>query len=261
MAAFEGAAELGIDVLELDVHQASDGVFMVIHDDTVDRTTDGRGRVSELSSLEIAELDAGYNWTTTGTRSDPPDGAEFPYRGQGISVPTLASVLEAFPENLVNIELKQDDAQAGRDLCGLLVEQEARGRVLVVSNYSASIRGFREACPEVATGASRQEVITFYLLARTGLHRLYTPPFDALQIPVAQGNITVVTPGVLAAARDRGVQVHVWTINEQAEMERLFGMGVAGIITDRPDLALLVLERDFPAGVVPEFVAGRGRDL
>jgi len=221
----------------------------------------GSGRVASLTSLEVSELDAGHNWTTTGTRSNPPSGAEFPYRGQGISVPTLAAVLEAFPENLVNIELKQDDAQAGQDLCGLLVEQGARGRVLVVSNYSASIRGFREACPGVATGASRQEVITFYLLARAGLHRLYTPPFDALQIPVAQGSITVVTPGVLAAARDRGVKVHVWTINEQAEMERLFEMGVDGIITDRPDLALGVLGRDFPAGVVPEFVAGRGRDL
>ena len=254
LTAFEGATSLGADVLELDVYQASDGVFVAIHDDTVDRTTDGTGAVAALGSNEIAQLDAGFYWTTTGTHSSPQANADFPYRGQGISVPTLAQVLTAFPEKLINIELKQDDAQAGRALCMLLAEHDAKKQMLMMSNYSASIRGFRSDCQEVATGASRQEVIVFYLLARSGLHRLYSPPFDALQIPVAQGGITVVTPGVVRAAHDRGVQVHVWTINETDEMKRLFTMGIDGVITDRPDRALRVLEREFPKDVLPAFV-------
>jgi glycerophosphoryl diester phosphodiesterase len=254
MTAFEGATTLGVDVLELDVQQNVDGVFMVIHDDTVDRTTDGSGKVLSLPGSELALLDAAHNWTVSGTRVGPPPDALFHYRGQGIRVPTLTEVLAAFPDALVNVELKQDDAEAGLALCRQLQQEGAAGRVMVASFHSAPMRAFRTGCPEVATSATRSEVTLFYLLARARLSSVHTPAFDALQVPVRQGSLTIVTPAVVAAAQARGVAVQVWTVNERAEMDRLFAMGVDGLITDRPDRALTALGRSYPAAVVPEFV-------
>jgi glycerophosphoryl diester phosphodiesterase len=254
MSAFTGATTLGADVLELDVQQNAEGVLMVIHDDTVDRTTDGSGRIASLDSSELALLDAGYNWTVTGTRTEAPAGAEFHYRGQGTAIPTLTEVLTAFPDALVNVELKQDDAAAGQALCQLLRQERATERVMVASFHSAPMRAFRSDCPEAATSATRREVTLFYVLARARLARVYSPPFDALQVPVSQGSLTIVTPAVVAAARERGVALQVWTVNERDEMDRLLAMGVDGLITDRPDRALVALGRAYPAGVVPEFV-------
>jgi glycerophosphoryl diester phosphodiesterase len=254
MTAFEGATALGVDVLELDVQQNADGVFMVIHDDTVDRTTNGSGAVLSLAGSELAQLDAAHNWTVAGTRAEAPADARFHYRGQGISVPTLATVLAAFPDALVNIELKQDDASAGQALCRQLQQAGDTGRVMVASFHSAPMHAFRKDCPEAATSATRSEVTLFYLLARARLSKAYTPQFDALQVPVSQGSLTIVTPALLRAAQERGVAVQVWTVNDRAEMDRLFALGVDGVITDRPDRALGALGRSYPAGVVPEFV-------
>jgi len=253
LLAFEGASALGADVLEIDVHQDADGVFRVIHDATVDRTTDGSGRVAELTGAELDALDAGFRWTVNGP-SAAADG-EFPYRGQGLRVPTLAEVLGGFPDMAVNIELKQDDAAAGRALCEQLRAGGDTQRVMVASFHSAPMRAFRDACPEVATSATRQEVTLFYVLALTRLAAVYSPPFEAMQVPVAQGSLTVVTPRFVAAAHARNLRVQVWTINDAAEMERLVGLDVDGIITDRPDRALAVLGRGFDAALVPGFVA------
>lgn len=254
MHAFENAVALGVDVLELDVHRSRDGTFVVIHDDTVDRTTNGSGAVAAFADAELAALDAGHNWTVDGTHAEPPRGAAFHYRGAGITVPTLTEVLTGFPDTPVNIELKQDDAEAGRALCRQLRREGATERVMVASFHTAPMRAFRAECPEVATSATRREVTLFYALSLAGLSAAYAPPFDAVQVPVRQGDLTVVTPRFVAAAHGRGVAVQVWTINDRAEMDRLFAMGVDGIITDRPDRALSALGRSYPAEVVPAFV-------
>lgn len=252
--AFSGAMDLGVDVLELDVQRDSEGVFMVIHDSTVDRTTDGSGAVAAITSSELARLDAGYNWTVAGTRADPPAGAEFPYRGEGITIPTLTEVLTAFPSALVNVEIKEDSGEAGREMCDLLRSGGFTDRVLVASFHTAPLRAFRADCPEVVTSASRQEVTVFYVLATARLAATYSPPFDVLQVPERQGNITVVTPHFVKAAHARGVDVQVWTVNDRADMDRLLAMGVDGLITDRPDRALNALGRPFKGDVVPGFV-------
>lgn len=273
MLAFENAASLGADVLELDVHLTADGQFVVIHDATVDRTTDGTGAVAERSLAELKTLDAGYDWLP----DEPADGVEFeadvaatgdeatngdagaeavapPYRGMGLTIPTLADVFEAFPDAAVNIEIKQDDPEVARVLCSALRGEDATGRVMVGSFHAPALRAFRDACPEVATSAAPREVLTFFLLARARLHRVYSPPFEALQVPTEQSGLTVVTPHFVEAAHQRGVDVHVWTIDDVPTMNRLVAMGVDGLITDRPDRALRVLGRAYDAALVPAFV-------
>lgn len=255
MRAFEAAHALGVDVLEIDVHATADGVFVPIHDDTVDRTTDGSGAVNAMSLEALQALDAGYRWTPSGTHLEVPPGAELPYRDSGVVVPTLSEVLRAFPDLGVNIDIKQHDAETALGLCQLLRDEGALERVMVASFDAPTLSAFRRACPEVATSASRREVITFYILARARLAAVYSPPFDALQVPTTQAGLTVVTPHFVEAAHARGVEVHVWTIDDVATMRDLIDLGVDGIITDRPDRALSLLGRPVDTALVPAWAA------
>lgn len=253
MTAFTAANELGVDVLELDVHESASGEFVVIHDDTVDRTTNGSGRVADLALQELRGLDAGYRWTVDGPRAEADDAA-YAYRGVGVTLPTLSEVLGAFPETAVNVELKQDDSGAAARLCEVLRAAGASERVMVGSFHGGPLAAFRDACPEVATSASQNEVILFLALEKLRLSAVLTPPYEALQVPVSRSGIRIVTPHFVEAAHARGVDVHVWTINDEATMRELVELGVDGLITDRPDRALRVLGRDYDEGVVPDFV-------
>ena len=247
--AFERAASLGVDVLELDVHLAADGELVVIHDDTVDRTTDGSGAVSQLDAATLASLDAGYAW------SPGRDGGRHPYRGAGAGVPRLVDVLRDHPAAPLLIEIKPSGVEAAGALCGALRAEGRVGDAVVASFHEDAAAAFRAACPEVATGATPDEVRTFLVLARLRLAGPYRPPFEVLQVPVRQGSITIVTPAFVRAAHAKGVQVQVWTIDDADEMRRLFDMGVDGVITDRPDRALAVTGRSVPEDAVPSFVA------
>lgn len=249
LTAFDGAAALGVDVLELDLQRDADGVFRVIHDATLDRTTSASGPVAGRSAADFALIDAGHRWTIRGQRADA-IATEYVHRGAGILVPTLRDVLERFPTYAVNAEIKEDDAEAGRALCDLLTATGARARVLVASFHSAPMQAFRQACPDVATSATRSEVTLFYVLATARLAAVYSPPFDAVQVPTTQGGITVLTPQFVRAAHSRGVIVDAWTINDEPEMRRLLALGVDGLITDRPDRALRVLGREYDSSLV-----------
>jgi len=234
--AFRHAAAIGADVLELDIHETGDGRIVVIHDDTVDRTTDGSGAVADLTLAQVQALDAGYRWTADG-------GKTYPYRGDGIVIPTLEAVFNAFPGMPINIEIKPDSSKVAADLCRLIQANGRADTVMVVSFHPKAIGAFRRDCPAVATAGDPTEIEIFYVLARAHLGRLYTPPTDALQVPETQGSLTVVTPHFVRAAHGRGLLVHVWTVDQTADMKRLIGMGVDGLITDRPDRALALLGR------------------
>lgn len=249
MRAFEGAVAAGADVLELDVQESADGVLMVIHDATVDRTTDGTGAVASLTSDELQALDAGYRWSPNG------DGETFPYRGQGIGVPTLQQVFDAFPDVPTNIEIKPDSVAVAGDLCALIRANGRASSVMVASFHAKALRSFRQACPEVATSADQRSTTIFYVLARARLQGTVSPVMDALQVPETQGSLRVVSKHFVQAAHARGVRVDVWTVNDVDAMRRLIDLGVDGLITDRPDRALALLGRgnpvDLPEGVLP----------
>lgn len=254
MRAFDGAQRLGVDVLEIDMHKTSDGVLVAIHDDTVDRTTDGTGSVSQLTLGEIQALDAAYRWTPEGTRLEVAPGAALPYRGTGVTVPAISEVLRAFDIG-VNIDIKQHDEATAQELCRLIAAEDAVDRVMVASFSAPTLNAFRRACPQVATSASPREVVTFFALATLRLAAAYSPPFDALQVPVSQSGLRVVTPQFVRAAHSRGVEVHVWTIDDVDEMRELIAMGVDGIITDRPDRALTLLQRPVDGSLLPQWAA------
>jgi len=235
--AFEHAAALGVDVLEMDIHMTKDGVLVVSHDDTVDRLTDGEGFIKEMSLAQVQGFDAAYDW------SPLDDGAEYPYRGQGIAIPTLESVFERFPDYRMNIEIKQEEPSIAKPFCDLLRKRHMENKILVASFKDEALAEFRETCPEVATSGSRGQIKPFIYMHLAFLGRLYPPNFSAVQLPIEDSGITLLTGRFVKVAHARGLWVDAWTIDDPAEMRMLIEIGVDGIITDRPDLLLETLGR------------------
>ena len=220
----------GAGGLELDVHLTSDGRIAVIHDDSVDRTTDGAGLVREMTLREVQSLDAGHHFT-------PDGGATYPYRGRGVRVSELGEVLREFPDHKVNIDTKE--AQPGIEAAVLRTIEEAGAgnRALVVSEMQDVLERFRELSGgRISTGASRSEIRAFYRLSRLRLESLLRPAYDALQVPTRFGARELVTPRLVEAAHSRGVRVDVWTIDDAAEMRRLLDLGADVIMTNRPEV-------------------------
>ena len=242
MAAFEHAVELGVDVLEMDIHSTKDGVLVVIHDATIDRTTNGTGRVQDFTFAELQTLDAGYHWPTLAEESHRTDR---PFRGQGITIPSLEEVIITFPDMPLNIEIKQKEPSIVPQLCELLKKHDRIGpnEVLIPSFHAETISEFREVCPDVPTAVVQNEVISFFVLNRLRLHRLWSPPAEAFQVPRESAGLKVITPSFVSNLQKHGVIVHPWTINNESEMVRMLEMGVDGIITDYPDKLLEIRDK------------------
>lgn len=237
MFAFERAADLGVDVLEMDLHITQDGQLVLMHDETVDRTTDGTGKIEEMTLAELKVLDAGYDWS-------PDDGQTFPFRGQGITAAALAEVFTAFPDMLMNIEIKRVENQPiAEPFCQAIRDHSMQDRVLVASFHSDLMAAFRAACPEVATSATQDEVINFFVRHVLFVPGTYSPPMGALQVPEYRGPLHILTERFVKDAHSRNLEIHPWTINETADMQRMVDLGVDGIITDRPDRLLQLLGR------------------
>ncbi|HIQ06783.1 MAG TPA: glycerophosphodiester phosphodiesterase [Anaerolineae bacterium] len=234
LEAFQNALAVGADALELDIHSSADGELVVIHDETVDRTTDGHGRVHDMTWEQLQALDAGYRWT-------PDGGKTYPYRGQGLRIPSLRQVLTTFPNARVNIEIKQADPPIVTDLVQLIEETGAWDRVLVTSFDTTTMRHFRTMEPDVASGAAEDEIRTFYAFQLLRLTPFYRPVADAFQVPESYDSIHVVTKRFVESAHHHRIAVHVWTVDDPADMRRLLELGVDGLITNRPDLARQVL--------------------
>jgi glycerophosphoryl diester phosphodiesterase len=233
--AFRLAVEAGAGGLELDVHMTRDGHLVVIHDASVDRTTNGTGAVSEMTLEELRRLDAGHNFS-------PDGGPTRPYRGRGVRVPTLGEVLKEFSGVAVNIEIKAGTPGIEEKVLGVLRGANALGRALVVSTPHDIVKRFRKVSGgHVSTGASRWEIGLFYISSRFRLERLVRPAYDALQVPLRHRGLPVVTPRFVRAAHARGVRVDAWTINQADEMRRLLDLGVDVIMTDRPGMLAEVL--------------------
>jgi len=237
MYAFEQTHAMGVHILEMDVHSSSDGVIVVIHDATVDRTTDGTGRVNEMTLAELQTLDAGYNWPTL-AEHELLDSGEFPYRGQGHTIPALEEVFITFPDTPISIEIKQEEPSIAQDLCDL-IRQYNREELTIVPSFSPlAIQEFRDACPEVATAAVEPEVLTFFVFSYVRLGSAWTPPMEAFMIPEYSGDLQVISQPFVNQAHGRNVVLYPWTINTAEQMQRMIDYGVDGVITDYPSLAL-----------------------
>jgi glycerophosphoryl diester phosphodiesterase len=239
MPAFERALAQGAVILESDVHRTRDGALVLFHDDLLERTTNGSGRLAEHTLAELRALDAGARFAPAGS-------AEFPFRGQGVRIPTLDEFLDAFPDRRLNLEIKAHDPaliagvvetirKAGREEITLLAAAEDP----VMRDLRAHLR---ETGVRTAIGASAGDVLGF---VRAALDGAPPPPGPmALQVPPGFGGRDLVTPRFVEHAHAHGLAVHVWTINEPAEMHRLLDLGVDGIMSDFPGrLAKVVEER------------------
>ncbi len=236
LPAFERGVALGADALELDIQTTRDGEIVVIHDPTVDRTTDGAGFVASYSLDELCRLDAGY-------RFSPDGGQTYPYRGQGVTIPTLREVFERFPTLRINIDLKESSPAREQRLWVLIQEYGAEDRTLVASSdVHLPIVRFRQlSAGRVATSASEAEIRRFFYMTRMRATRWLRPAYDALQVPETHRGILIVSRSFVEAAHRLGLDVHVWTVDERGAMERLLALGVDGLMTDRPDVLAKVL--------------------
>jgi glycerophosphoryl diester phosphodiesterase len=210
-------------------------VVVVIHDATLERTTDGSGPVHALPLAALDRLDAGYRFRLS-------DGT-YPYRDRGVRVPTLARLLEVFPDTPLNIELKQADPPIEAAVLATLDRYQARGRVLLAAEDGAIMARIRAAAPDVLTSFSAPEVAEFVFRLRDGALGSYRAPGVALQVPPGFRDVPIVTTELVAAAHERGLEVHAWTINDEPEMEHLLDLGVDGLMTDFPDRGVAVLRR------------------
>jgi glycerophosphoryl diester phosphodiesterase len=234
LVAFERGVSCGADGLELDVHLSRDGVPVVIHDRTVDRTTNGSGPVSGLTAAELAALDAG-------ARFDAAGGC--PYRECGHGVPTLQAALERCPRALVIIEMKDGSAALARAVIDVVRRVGAASRVCLGSFQLEAVAAARALAPEVATSASSIE-------ARWTLHRSWVRwpfvsprPYVAFQVPERAGRLRVVSPAFVRQVHREGQVVQVWVVDREADAHRLLTWGVDGLISDRPDVTVPVRNR------------------
>ncbi len=233
LPAFEAAVERwGCDILETDVQLSRDGELVVIHDPTVDRTTDGAGAVAEMTWAELKKLDAGYRFLDV--EGNPS------FRGRGLRLLSFSELLERFPDTRLNVDAK---SPAATPLLVKAVEAHgARHRVLLASEYEegrAHRFGYRGP-----VSATRRQIRSFYLSHRLPFGGPYTPGTDALQIPFRWEGRQVTTPRLIREAHRRNLPVHVWTVDDEETMRLLLAWGADGIQTDRPDLLARVLHEE-----------------
>jgi len=239
LPAFERALAQGAGVLESDVHLTRDGVPVLIHDASVDRVTNGSGAVAELSLEALRRCDAGYRFSPDGGRSHP-------YRDRGVTVPSLEEAFLHFPTARFNLELKAAGSALIDAALELVVKYRREPITLLTSAEDEIMLALRDQLGRlanpIAQGASEHDVREFLRCAAAGIE---PPPGPmALQIPPTFAGQPLVSAPLIEFAHARGVQVHVWTINEPAEMHRLLDLGADGIITDFPArLAEVIRER------------------
>jgi glycerophosphoryl diester phosphodiesterase len=232
LTAFEQGFAAGADGFEIDVRRTRDGELVVIHDETIDRTTGGRGTVRSMTAGELARVDAAY-WFR-------PEEA-YPLRGRGIGIPRLADVLAAFPDAVFVVELKEHDEEAAERAVAVVRAARAVDRVMIGSFNRRVLALVRRLEPGMPTGAATSETRTAMYLSRLRLPLLW-PKYRAFQVPESFGPTRVVTPQFIRTAHGAGVPVQVWTVNDEQDMRRLLAWGVDALITDQPGLAARVVQ-------------------
>lgn len=237
LRAFISAYEMGVDVIETDVHLSRDGVLVIWHDETLDRNTNGSGRIEDHTLEELKTFDAGYTFT--------PDGGEtFPFRGKGVQLCTLEEALKACPAQRFNVDLKTLGEPIVDAFIAVLEENQAKKRVLGASFHLLNLRLLRKKEPRIITSVSRIEVCKFLFLQKARMlpKTLHKSRQIIFQVPPRGGCIIVITPSFVKAMHKRNAIIQVWTINNKSEMERLFKMGVDSVMTDKPALAMEVVK-------------------
>jgi glycerophosphoryl diester phosphodiesterase len=232
LEAFRAAVVSGAPYIELDIHMTRDGAIVVVHDDHLSRVTGRDGVVAEMKLAQVQAVDAGYNFS--------PGGRTFPFRAKGLRVPTLEEVLSTFPQPCFIVEIKQTTPSLIVPMLEIIERSGMSRRVLIASEHQAPLDEVRSLSPELPTNFSTGEVGAFFKSIAPDATS-FVPAGTALQIPPDHLSWKLVTPESLAASHRLGVEVHVWTVNDEAEMRQMLALGVDGIITDYPARLLEIL--------------------
>ncbi len=248
--AIDRAISVGATGIELDVHATVDRHLVVCHDSSVDRTTDGTGQISELTLEELRALDNAYWWAPGADVSPGLDAGQYPFRGRGpkdrrFRIALLEEVLEEFPGVVLNLDIKQTApvVEPYEEALARLLARFGRGDDVIVASFlDTATDAFSAVAPEIPTSAGTVAVAAFYQAVQAG-DRPAPLRHVALQVPARYGELALVDQRFVDVAHEECLAVHVWTIEEEDEMERLCALGVDGIITDRPTALVEVLDR------------------
>jgi glycerophosphoryl diester phosphodiesterase len=234
LSAFEAALRLGADGVELDVTLSRDGVPVVIHDDTLDRTTTGAGRMSDQSLAELKRLTAGY-------------AARFGNRFAGERIPTLAEVFAALEARaIINVELKRDrtpEGALGREVVRLIYDHQREARVIISSFQLRALQRVRQIAPALPLGALYMRPAAAGRV-ESRLRQAVCPAAPEAHHP----EYPALTPEWLQWYHAHGLRVNTWTVDEPADMRRLAAAGVDGLITNRPEVAVGALRGGYVSG-------------
>ena len=239
IAAFDQAMKLNVDMFEYDTHITKDGHLVVIHDPTVDRTTNGTGRVNNMTLAEIQSLDAGYNFVD--------ETGEYSFRGKGVYIPTVEEVFQRYPNMRHLIEMKDTNAvrlyeDVIQELWRLIRENNMENHVMVGSfNHDINERFEAVTWGQIPIGAGESAVRSFVKKHVPYLNGLAASTVDSLQLPVEQEGYDLATNNIIQSAKKRNISIYYWTINDEMKMRELIAKGVDGIITDYPDRLQRVL--------------------
>lgn len=240
MAAFSKSAELGVQGFEIDIRLTKDEEILVFHDEYVDRTTDGAGRIADMSLGELREFDLGYHFIDIDGRHS--------YRGKGEKVVLLKELFKKFPHMLVNIDIKDspetyEGSLIPSKLWRLIESMDVQDRVVVTSFFDEQIDRFNlYAQNRVAIGAGENEVRKAYTAFNSQFGHLYQPRADVFQIPVRSSMFRLDSHRFISFLRNLNIPVHYWTIDDAQEIKALIAAGAKGIITRRPDIAVPLIE-------------------
>jgi len=251
--AIEQALAQGATAIELDVHQSADGVLFVCHDATIDRTSDAIGAIAEHSAAELAEVDNAY-WFVPGRGAERGHASsEYPFRGRAPSderfrLAMLASVLEAHPGVPLNLDIKRTEPEVvpyEAEVAAMLGRYSRTNDVIVTSFSDHATRRFHDAAPDIGTapGASALTMIVQSIRAGESVPHEVLEGHVALQVPSSIAGVRLIDDRLVGAAHELGLAVHVWTVDDEQEMDQLVELGVDGIMTDVPSVLATVLRR------------------
>lgn len=233
LLAFRVAEKIGVDAIELDVRMTRDKKLAVIHDPTIDRTTNGKGRVADMTLKEVKQYDAGYRLKTK-------EGS-FPFRNKGVDIPALEEVFKTIKNVPLIIEMKDPSPLAEQEIAKLIKKYKMKNRVIVGSFNDESLKRLSAAAKSIPIGTGIKTVKMYLILQKLHLERLYPLDRHAVQIPTKAGDVNLASKDFIQSVQERNIAVHYWTINDQETMKKLIQLRVDGIITDYPHVLLKIL--------------------
>ncbi len=237
LASFQTALiEQKAPMIEFDVHLTKEGIPVIIHDATLERTTSGKGYVSHFTLAELQKLDAGFQF-------DPGHSGKFPFRGKGLRIPTFEEVLTTFPQHELSVEIKERSAAITYKVMDLIKKYKSESRCVVGSKYSVVSKTMRENYPGTRRFISQNEIVSHYFEFRRGASKSAKDPKAVASMPLEKCGLLFDHEDFIRFLHQKEMTVFFWTINDAAHVKDLAEKKADGIITDNPKAAYEALTR------------------